>query len=213
MAHDEACDTEDEVAEVECGTAVTEAALFAEIESSTILSHLHKMLKATDPSEISAAAKEGMGHLQFKKTGSTSEATKHKSLRERWLTPSPKPVTEEGDLRDEEMFVKRDVHIKLQISEGRGRTKKTAVEDYRVLAIYTKTYNKWFLCEEGKQVWKKGMAKGKFRVLARMIGFDHSMGGYHDVDVANSLKWGKKSVYVICDACKIVDVVQFLRVA
>ena len=63
-AHDEACETEEEVAEIKCGTAENEAALFTEIESSTMLSYLHKMLKATATSEITASAREGMGHIQ-----------------------------------------------------------------------------------------------------------------------------------------------------
>jgi len=56
------------------------------------------------------------------------------------------------------------------------------VEDYRVLAIYKKSYNKWFLCEHGKQTWKKGMEKGKYRVLLRMVQFDHLMGKLKDCD-------------------------------
>ena len=59
-------------------------------------------------------------------------------------------------------IIQRNTHVKVEISEGRGASAMKAVEDYRVLGIYTKTYNKWFVCEEGKQSWKKGIDKGKY---------------------------------------------------
>ena len=79
-----------------------------------------------------------------------------------------------------------------------------------MLSIYTKTYNKWYLCQHQKQNWKKGMKKGGFRVLVRMIKFDHCVGKYKDVDPCDSMKWGRESIYAICDASRIVRVVQEL---
>ena len=42
------------------------------------------------------------------------------------------------------------------------------------------------------------MAKGKVRVYMRMIMFDHSVGKYKDVKPEESIKWGKKSIFVLC---------------
>ena len=58
--------------------------------------------------------------------------------------------------------------------------------------------------------WKEGMVKGKVRVFMRMIMFDHSVGKFKDVKPSESVKWGEKSIYVLCDACDIKDVVQKL---
>ncbi len=103
--------------------------------------------------------------------------------------------------------------MKLETSEGRGSSAVKAVEDYCVLAIYTKSYNKWFLCNDGKQPWKKGIEKGKYHVLMRMIKFDHFIGKYKDSDPSASVKWNAKSIFVLCDASIILDVVENLRTA
>ena len=55
-----------------------------------------------------------------------------------------------------------------------------AVEDYCVMEIYTETYNAWYLCEKEEQTWKKGMDKGEYSVLVRMIKFNHLMWKYKD---------------------------------
>jgi len=69
--------------------------------------------------------------------------------------------------------VERNTHINIEVKQGRG---KNAVKKFCVLALFTKIYNKWYLCEKGRQSWKKDMDKSKFRVLMRMVEFDHSMG-------------------------------------
>ena len=112
---------------------------------------------------------------------------------------------------EQDIIIERNTHVKVEISEGRGPSAMKAVENYRVLAIYTKSYNKWFLCDHGKQPWEKNMEKGKYRVLLRMMVFDHLMGKYKDCDPSSGFsKWKKKSVFVLCDASLILDVVQNL---
>ena len=54
------------------------------------------------------------------------------------------------------------------------------------------------------------MGKGKFRVLMRMVEFDHSLGKYYDVKPSSSMKWGKESIYVLCDASAIKSVIRQL---
>jgi len=72
--------------------------------------------------------------------------------------------------------VERNTQVKVEIQQGKGKKAKKSVKDFCVLALFTKTYNKWFLCETGKHSWKKDMDKGKFHVLMRMVEFDYSMG-------------------------------------
>jgi hypothetical protein len=75
-------------------------------------------------------------------------------------------------------------------------------KDFRVLGIYSKTYNKWFPCQKGRQPWHQTQAAGKYRIYARMIEFDHSLGlganwAYQDTDPANS-NWGVKRASMFC---------------
>jgi hypothetical protein len=84
------------------------------------------------------------------------------------------------------------------------------VEDCRVVAIYTKTFNKLFVCEVGRQSWSPDIQHGKYRVLVEMIQFDHSMGKWNDCMSFDIIKWTKKSVYVLCDAADVREVVGML---
>ena len=145
--------------------------------------------------------------ISVKQTGSASLDTKAKSLRERWMGSR----TTADDAHDGKgKVIQRNMHVKLEISEGRGAKKKVAVENYIVKCVYTKTYNKWMPCDVGKQLWTKGMNAGKFRVLLRMIKYDNLMGKYRHEFPTEMGKWGKRSMYVLCDASQIVDVVQML---
>ena len=91
-----------------------------------------------------------------------------------------------------------------------------AVEDlvnYRVLGVFTKSYNKWMLCDIGRQAWNEGMNKGKYRVLLRMIRFDHIRGAWEDNDPSLRIKWKQmRSYFVLADASDISDVVEKLGV-
>ena len=55
------------------------------------------------------------------------------------------------------------------------------------------------------------MSERKFRVLVRMIGFDHGVGRYQDTNPVLS-KWGIWRIYILCDASDIVDIVVYLNV-
>ena len=57
------------------------------------------------------------------------------------------------------------------------------------------------------------MDKGKFRVLMRMVEFDHPMGKYYDVKLSSSIQWETKCIYGMCDANAINHVVQHLGAA
>ena len=102
------------------------------------------------------------------------------------------------------------MYVKVQISEGKSATVLSAVEDYHVFGIHTKAYNKWSMSEKTKQTWKKGVDKGKVRVLMRMIMFGRSIEKFKDVKPSESVKWGKKNIFVLCDACNVIYVVQKL---
>jgi hypothetical protein len=65
--------------------------------------------------------------------------------------------------------------IKLPFQDGNNVMSN---KDFRVLGIHTKTYNKWFPCQKGRQPWHQTQAEGKYRIYARMIEFHHSLGAF-----------------------------------
>ena len=177
-----------------------------------LLEGLRSLLTAEDVDEMTNAAREGIAMLPVKNKGSVSYGRKHKSLKERWISRDVVPVSVDED-NPGQVFVERNTQVKIEVKQGRGKKAKKAVKDFRVLALFTKSYNKWYLCEKGKQSWKKDMEKGKFRVLMRMVEFDHSMGKYYDVKPSSSAQWETKCIYVVCDANAINHVVQHLGTA
>ena len=96
------------------------------------------------------------------------------------------------------------------MSEGRGNLAITGVENFRVLGVFTKKYNKWMISDKKRHEWEKGMAVGKYRVACRMIDIDHSTGNYQDTDPPTSA-WSRKRIYILVDASDIEDVFGILE--
>ena len=70
---------------------------------------------------------------------------------------------------------------------------------FRTLGHYTKTsYNKWYP-DDKDQARTINIGKGKYRVYARMVQYDQSLGRYKDVDPLDS-RWASEWIYVLCDA-------------
>jgi hypothetical protein len=76
---------------------------------------------------------------------------KRKSWNDRWLTLNPTDKGTESNQSDK--LVECNIHVKLGMKEHveSGAPSIHAIADYCVLSIYTKTYNKWYVCEFGKQ--------------------------------------------------------------
>ena len=65
------------------------------------------------------------------------------------MTPVPKSGGNCAKEKTSKNIIDRNVHVRLDIREGNGVSRKTIIEDYRVLGIYTKVYNKWLPCAIG----------------------------------------------------------------
>ena len=89
--------------------------------------------------------------------------------------------------------------------EGKGINAVSGEEDFRVLTVYTKNGKCWHICNKGKQAWRRGIAKTKFRLLMCMVTFDYSTGNYQETDVETS-KWGTESVFILIDGSDVIDV-------
>jgi hypothetical protein len=151
------------------------------------------------------AARNGMQllHLKRREVGSVTKDQKFKSISERWFTKS-KEKDGTGD-NDGLQYIERNSLVRVKVTEGKGHDAISGEEEFRALPIYTKSGKSWHICSKGKQVWRRGMATGKVRILIRMITFDYSSGSYHDTEIATS-KWSKESIYMLVDACDIINV-------
>ena len=124
---------------------------------------------------------------------------KCKSLQGRWMVKEDKSSNNDADAGVLARDAKRNMLIKIKVGKGR----EEALAHFHILGIYSKTYNKWYNDSES-QKWKKEIMWGKYRVHARMVKFDHSFGKYRDVNPLES-SWGIESIYVLCDAKDIDD--------
>ena len=68
------------------------------------------------------------------------------------------------------------MHVRLEIRYVNGTSSKTVVEEYQVLVIYTKAYNKWLSCAIGWKPRTQYIYKGKYLMLLRMTVFNYSIG-------------------------------------
>ena len=83
----------------------------------------------------------------------TTDLQKYKSLQGRWF--GSKERKEQDDEVDEDsnpvMIIARGVHVKLVVSQSKGRLARTEMKYFVVTSVSTKTYNEWYMCEKGRQ--------------------------------------------------------------
>ena len=83
-------------------------------------------------------------------------AAKFKSRNKRWFAVNNKKnVFDVYDktVSDTNLYIQRDSLIELPCNRGKAQA---SIEKYRVLAIFTKYYNKWYVVIEDKFPWTNG---------------------------------------------------------
>ena len=68
------------------------------------------------------------------------------------------------------------------------------MKGFIVASVATKTYNMWYMCEKGKQNWKRNIEDNNFRFEARMISYYHAVGKYVYVNLIDS-EWDVISIF------------------
>ena len=132
---------------------------------------------------------------------------KKNSLLGRWLSHKHKPSDDAANSGG--IVVEQNMHVKVEMTEKRdNQAPLSDLVDYRVLAVNTKTYNKWYLCDRGRQAWSKTIGHKKVRVLLQMITYDHFKQKWRVCDPSEGTKWAKtESYYVLVDTGDIHEVV------
>ena len=136
--------------------------------------------------ELPELAIAGVASLDNIERGSLSEKTKAKSFLGRWFekTKELKKTKDMGaELKDKEkveLHVERDRIISSSFEvknannnedKDKAKDKKIIIHKYRVLSVYAKKYNKWFMTEE-KQPWSPFMTEDElkqYRCAVRMV--------------------------------------------
>ena len=133
--------------------------------------------------------------------GSVSDIRKTKSLISRWFSKA-KQTTATGEkvsADDEKYFIERDTLVTSKIKSGRAKDSPMITMHYRVLGLYHKSYNKWFMTGE-KKAWGPKMKdedKKKWKVKMRMVE-EGSLNDYDDVCFGDER-------FNLSDVCRTVD--------
>ena len=174
---------------------------FFDVGTSDDLQYVFRtLLHCGNLNDVSVHARELVKLLQLGKSekGAVTTASKYNSLNGRWFSQKVKKDdagSGNGDNStndDGGVYIQRDSLIQLKCKRG----KSESVENYRVLAFFTKSYNKWFVALEDKFLWYNEESKRqKVRVLARLM--RKSGSSYEEVELKAGGDWGAKHVYCI----------------
>ena len=146
--------------------------------------------------ELIHASYEGICLVRLDRMGkgSVTSLKKYKTLHGWWFGSRKQSEKAEGD--SEGSMIARGLHVTLWVGRGTVNSGGSKVEILVVTSTLTKGYNKWYMCERGKYICKKGMDKGKFRFEARMIRYDHVNWRDEYVNLVE-LEWGPESIFVL----------------
>ena len=128
--------------------------------------------------------------------GAVSTSSKYNSRNGRWFSQKSKKDCSIGEVESDEVLDKLYIQWDSLIHVNCKRGKSVSVEKYRVLAFFSKYYNKWFVTSEDKFIWANDPSTLKnTRVLARMVKKCGS--SYQEVELEAGGDWGPKQIFCI----------------
>lgn len=187
--------------------------IFGKDPDSSAMKKFRAVLQSSNLEDMIGAVREAIAILDLKShdRGASSSDRKFKSLTGRYFIKDGNNGQGNNGVASDatnEKIIKRNVLISMEVKD---KNNQMQTRDFRVLGIYTKSYNKWYLCDKGWQKWDSDLREGAYRLYARMIEYDHGIGCYEDTDPAVTANFDLESIYVLCDANYVVDVQGMIR--
>jgi hypothetical protein len=137
--------------------------------------------------------------LKKREQASISNKQKAKSLNSRWFQKEDKvkKTAQDGETAIEDSsYLEHD-----RLVELKTKTSIKTIKIYRVLGIWQKYYNKWYLSKEPRKKWSQPFAVGICKLSLRMVAFDHSFQRYNNVIPGNdNTTYERKEIYQFIDA-------------
>ena len=180
-------------------------------DSEGLFTHVRNLLSVTSVDEVVPRALAAASFLEGKQVvrGSVCDERKAKSLVQRWLikrdADKPDPVS--GPASPDEVIVERDTILLVNVKVGSGATAATVQRPFRVVELYEKYYNKWFMSKVPFKKWKNEPKpyKLKVRMLSRNIVME-----YKDVELCD-VTYNKDDICKIITDSMIIGVVGKLQ--
>ena len=153
--------------------------------------------------------------IKGRESGSIKLDQKFKSLQQRWFTKSAvgnngdeNLTSKEENLTSKETFIERNILLKFKVEQGSGTHKRVEDQVFRVLCLFDKYYNTWFLSETPRKKWSHNRSGDSYRVIGRMVQYDFAFRVYEDVNPSESM-WNTTSIFVLRDQKDIIDVIGY----
>jgi len=179
-------------------------------DHAELMSHFRSILSVSSPDDLSSNVLLAMSCIEGGKAGAgaVSFARKAKSLVQRWLAKSVDTIAMStgADLlaANNDIIIERNTILLLSIKIGRGASATNVACHFRVMEVYEKYYNKWFMSTVPVKKWKK--EPKPYKVKVRMLK-KNAVNEYCDVDLVGDITYGTKDICKIVDDSTIVNVV------
>ena len=212
--NDDQNDGEDDVAEVTVSgmraTDTDEPTSFNDENGGVVSFELGNLLESKDIATMGCQVVKIMELMQLGKheKGSIVPDGKYKSLNARWFGCQKKLKDSKGhSVEDSGIYIRRDTLIKMKCKRGRSET----IEYYRVFAIFSKGYNKWWIhLDDDKVLFVPGSKK--YKIFGRMMMQEQS-GEMKEVELEKNGEWGPKSIFTIRHMSEIESVEDYELIA
>ena len=124
------------------------------------MSHFRSISAVSLADDLSSKVLQAISCIEGGKAGAgaVSFARKAKSLVQRWLAKSVYAIsmaTDEDALNNNDIITERDTILLINIKLGRGASAVNVGCLFRVMEVYEKYYNKWFMSKAPFKKWKK----------------------------------------------------------
>jgi len=111
---------------------------------------------------------------------------------------------------NDRILIERDTIVLVNTKSGIGSTSTIIMKPYRVLTIYEKFYNKWFIAKEQFKKWRD--EENSYKLDVCMLDKD-ILDEYSDVELISHDLYDRSDMYKTIKDSMIVDMVGKLTVA
>ena len=111
---------------------------------------------------------------------------------------------------NDRILIERDTIVLVNTKSGIGSTSTIIMKPFRVLTIYEKFYNKWFIAKEPFKKWRD--EENSYKLDVCMLDKD-ILDEYSDVELISHDLYDRSDMYKTIKDSMIVDVVEKLTVA
>jgi len=162
---------------------------------------LNVLMSSTTTSTVPVQVKQLMELMQVGKIeqGSVLPDGKYTSLQARWFRGKIKSIDNNTVSADATTFIERNSVASMKCKCKRGNI--VTVEKYRVLCIFSKSYNKWYVEWDNEKVPFQSSSK-KYKILARMLKQVNNS-QYQELELEEGGHWGPQSVFCVKYMCDI----------